>query len=246
MSQRTISLRILLVSGLLSASTLVFSQSPKPRNVILMIGDGMGLSQISGAMTIKKAPLTLELFPISGFAKTYSADSYITDSAAAGTALATGTKTDNGTIGIDVNGHPILSILNESEDAGLATGMVVTSYVTHATPASFIAHQVNRNMYEEIAEDFLKTDIDVFIGGGRNHFEKRKDKRILTNDLRNNGYQIAYTLEEVQKVSQGKLAGLLAKRHMPPVAKRKDMLPRSVEVALQILDNNQKGFFSDG
>lgn len=237
------SVRILLFLSLFIGISAAYSQPQRPQNVILMIGDGMGLTQVTGGMTIKKTPLTLESFPFTGFAKTFSADNYITDSAAAGTALSSGIKTYNGAIGVDINKKPIPSILSESEAKGLATGMVVTSYVTHATPAAFIAHQVDRNMYEEIADDFLKTDIDVFIGGGRDHFELRKDKRNLSDILRKNGYQVAYTLAEAQKVTQGKLAGLLAKEHMPPVAERGDMLPKSVAVALNILSKNRKGFF---
>jgi len=125
----------------------------------------------------QSGPVFLDNFINIGFSKTQSADNYITDSAAGGTALSAGIKTYNGAVGVDVNKEPVKTIVEEAEEKGFATGLVSTSAVTHATPASFIAHQESRNMYEEIAADFLKTDIDVFIGGGIDHFSKRQDGR---------------------------------------------------------------------
>ena len=150
-------------------------KSKKPKNVILMIGDGMGPSHVFAGITANGGHLFLENFNYSGFSRTQSANSYITDSAAGGTALSTGTKTYNGAIGVNTDTIPIKTVLEKAEEKGLATGLVSTSAITHATPASFIAHQPRRSMYEAIASDFLKTDIDVFIGGGYKHFTERKD-----------------------------------------------------------------------
>ena len=145
-----------------------------------------------------------------GFSKTSSGDKYITDSAAGGTALSSGVKTYNGAIGVDMDKNPVKTILEEAEEAGLSTGLVSTSAITHATPASFIAHQPNRNMYEEIAADFLKTDIEVFIGGGYKHFTERKDGRNLISELKQKGYTIEQDINKLNQVTDGKLAGLVA------------------------------------
>lgn len=214
-----------------------------PKNVILLIGDGMGIAQVYAGMVANNNSLALEQCTNTGFLKTYSADNFTTDSGAGGTALACGVKTKNGMIGMTPDSVAAQSILQLASKNKLSTGMVAACAVTHATPASFIAHQVNRNMYEEIATDFLKTDIDVFIGGGRNHFEKRKDGRNLTSELKAKNYNVAYTLDEVKAVKSGKLAGLLYDNQNPAMPERGSMLPDATVAALDILDNNKKGFF---
>jgi len=98
-------------------------------------------------------------------------------------------------------------------------------------------------MYEEIATDYLKTDIDVFIGGGRKYFEERADDRNLTNELKAKNYQIAYTLDDVKATKSGKLAGLLYEDQNPGMPERGKMLPDATMAAIDILDNNKKGFF---
>lgn len=209
-----------------------------PKNIILLIGDGMGLAQSYAAFTAQKGYLSLYEFPVAGFSKTWSSDNYITDSAAGGTAIACGVKTLNGAIGVDPNGTPVKSILEYAEENGMATGLVATYEITNATPASFIAHQLKRSMEAEIATDFLKTDIDVIIGGGRGYFEPH------FKTLADNGYQIKSTLEEAQNVTSGKLAAFLSEKHMPSMLNgRGEMLPKSVEIALNILSKNKKGFF---
>lgn len=214
-----------------------------PKNVIFLIGDGMGVSHIHAGLTANKGKLFLENFKHIGFINTSSADKYVTDSAAGGTALSTGKKTTNGAIGVDVNKQPIKTILEDAEDKGLATGLVSTSSITHATPASFIAHQESRNMYEEIAADFLKTDIDVFIGGGYKHFTERKDGRNLVEELKQKGYRVEQDMNTIKNVKEGKLAGLTASEHNGRLNERGDMLPVATNTAINILSNNKKGFF---
>jgi alkaline phosphatase len=215
----------------------------KPKNIILLIGDGMGVSHVFAGLTANKGHLFLENFKHIGFSKTQSADAYITDSAAGGTALSTGVKTYNGAIGVDVNKNPVKTILEEASEDGLATGLVSTSAITHATPASFIAHQAGRGSYEDIAADFLKTNIDVFIGGGLDHFTKRADGRNLVEELKQKDYQVETDLNKIKKVKNGKLVGLTADVHNGRLNERGDMLPVATETALEILDNNKKGFF---
>lgn len=214
-----------------------------PKNVIFLIGDGMGVSQVHAGLTANKGKLFLENFKHIGFSNTSSANKYVTDSAAGGTALSIGKKTTNGTIGMDENKQPVKTILEEAEDKGLATGLVSTSAITHATPASFIAHQESRNMYEEIAADFLKTDIDVFIGGGYKHFTERKDGRNLVEELKQKDYRVEQDMNTIKKVKEGKLAGLTAPEHNGRVEERGDMLPVATNTAINILSNNKKGFF---
>lgn len=219
------------------------SKKKKPKNIILIISDGMGFSQIHAAYTANKGSLFLENFKHMGFATTHSSDRYITDSAAGGTALATGQKTYNGAISVDDNKKPIETILEKADGKGLATGLVSTSSITHATPASFIAHQPNRNMYEEIAADFLNTDIDVFIGGGYNHFTERKDGRNLVDELKEKGYTVEQDMDKIKNIKDGKLAALTAGVHHGRMESRGDMLPVATNTAINILSNNKKGFF---
>ncbi len=218
-------------------------KSKKPKNIIFLIGDGMGTAQIFSGLTANHGHLFLENCKYTGFSKTQSSDDYITDSAAGGTALSTGVKTYNGAIGVDVDKNPVKTILEEAEANNLSTGLVSTSAITHATPASFIAHQPSRNMYEEIAADFLKTDIDVFIGGGYKHFTQRKDGRNLVNELQQNGYTVERDINKIKNVKSGKLVGLTADEHNGRVAERGNMLPVATETAIDILSQNKKGFF---
>jgi len=218
-------------------------KTDNPRNIILLIGDGMGISQLQAGLTANRGRLFLENFKHIGFSKTHSSDNYITDSAAGGTAISAGVKTYNGAIGVDPEKNPVKTILEKAEEKGLATGLVSTSSITHATPASFIAHQTSRNMYEEIAADFLKTDIDVFIGGGYNHFANREDGLNLIEKLKENGYKVEQDISKIKKVKKGKLAGLTAPAHNARIEERGDMLEVATETALNILKRNKKGFF---
>ncbi len=218
-------------------------KAKKPKKVIMMIGDGMGTTQVFSGLTANGGHLFLDNFKCVGFSKTQSSNKYITDSAAGGTALSTGQKTYNGAIGVNTDTVAIKTILEMAEQKGMATGLVSTSAITHATPASYIAHQGSRGSYEDIAADFLKTDIDVFIGGGYKHFAQRKDKRDLTSELKQRGYQVLRNMDEIAQVKSGKLAGLTADEHNEPAPKRKMSLPVSTQTALNILDLNKKGFF---
>ena len=240
MKKSTILTFIVLVF-IFSFSTL--SAQKKPKNVIFLIGDGMGIAQVYAGMVANGNKLALERCTYSGFSKTYSANNFTTDSGAGGTALACGVKTNNGMIGMSPDSVAAQSILELAEMNGLSTGIVVACALTHATPASYIAHQINRDMYDEIATDFLKTDIDVFIGGGRKYFEKRTDNRNLIEELKQKNYLIADNLEDVKAVKSGKLAGLLYDDHNPAMPERGNMLPESTVAAIDILDNNKKGFF---
>ena len=227
---------ILFVVGSMSAAR-------KPKNVIFLIGDGMGLAQIYSAMVANGNSLELERCQYVGLSKTYSADNYTTDSAAGATAMSTGVKTRNGMIGMGPDSVVVETILEQASRNGLATGMVATCALTHATPASFIAHQIDRDWNEEIAVDYLKTDIDVFIGGGKRYFDKRSDGRSLVNELKAKDYQIAYTLDEVKSIKEGKVAGLLFDNHPEAMPNRGSYLPEATQKTIDLLRKNKKGFF---
>lgn len=215
----------------------------RPKNIILMIGDGMGLAHVYSAMTANGGHLYLENFKNIGFSKTYSSDNYITDSAAGGTALSSGVKTYNGAIGVDPDKKPVPNIRELAEKKGLKTGLVSTSAITHATPASFIAHVSSRSSYEDIAADFLKTNIDVFIGGGIKNFEARKDGKNLSKELKDKGYQVLYNIDDIQKVKSGKLAGFTAQEHDAPMPERGEVLVPATQTAINLLSQGKKGFF---
>lgn len=249
MSKKTIRnaafiIAILLVQLIAFNYTEIKAAGKKPKNIILFIGDGMGTAQVYSAISASGTTLYLEKFPYSGFSKTFSADNYITDSAAGGTAIACGTKTNNGMIGVSPDQTPISSITEVAKKNGLATGILSTSAITHATPASFVAHNPGRGNYEEIAKDFLDGAADVFIGGGENHFRNRSDGADLTASLREQGYDVVYTLDDLKKSGSGKVAGLLAKEHMPSASKgRAGMLKEMTNQAIRLLSRNKNGFF---
>ncbi len=238
-------LLILVIIGVALVSCFPIKKTtPEIKNIILLIGDGMGLPDVYAAMTVSEKPLNMGRCNIIGLQQTFSSNSYITDSGAAGTALATGNKTKNGSIGVDSLGKPVKSILEIAEDNGLSTGIVSTSSITDATPASFVAHEVSRSNYEAIALDLLKTGIDVFIGGGYNNFANRKDQLNLLDSLKLRGYEVDTTMDMVMRSSSGKIAGLTAPFNNPfRLEGRGDMLPEATSKAIEILTKNKKGFF---
>lgn len=218
-------------------------KSKKPENIILMIGDGMGVTQVYAGLTANKGHLFIENMKSVGFSKTYSASGYTTDSAAGGTALATGEKTYNGAVSVDTKGNPVKTVLECAQEKEMATGLVVTSRMNHATPAVFMSHQKDRGAYDEIAADFVDANIDVFIGGGLKHFNARRDGRNLLEELKQKGYSVQQNMEDIVKVKSGKLAGLVAQDHVERARERKDMLPVAVETAINILCQDKDGFF---
>jgi alkaline phosphatase len=181
--------------------------------------------------------------PISGFSKTNSADDLITDSAAGATAISTGTKTNNGAIGVDNMNMPRKTLFEMAEEKQLSTGLAVTCAVTHATPASFVAHQAGREMTQEIAADFMNSGIDVFIGGGRNDFEKRKDGRNLLTELEAKGYDVVTTMDSLALADGEKVAALVHEDQQEPYALgRGEMLAPATAFAIDKLRKNPKGF----
>lgn len=233
-----------LALSLTFSQTIAQKKAENPKNIILMVGDGMGVSQIYAGMTGNFGRLNLERMSVIGFHKNQASNAFVTDSAAGATAFSCGVKTYNGAIGVDADGNPVETILEIAEENGLATGLIATCSITHATPASFISHQPSRSLDEDIAKDFMATDIDVFIGGGRKFFTERKDGLNLIDSLKTRDYQIANSIEEVQQVKSGKLAAFLADEQQARVSQgRGDELVKSTEVGLELLQTNKKGMF---
>ena len=216
----------------------------KVKNVILMIGDGMGLSQIQAAMFKTKEKMNLKNCDAIGLMKTPTLTGKITDSAASGTAMATGKKTECGYIGMLPDGITPKNIVEILEKKGISTGLVSTSAITHATPASFVAHQKSREYYEAIANDIANSELDVIIGGGKKHFERRRDSINLIDVFEIKGFTIAYNMKTTMKADGIKLVALLADEHLPKHSEgRRNMLKRSTKKAIELLSKNENGFF---
>ena len=234
-------------------NTVIFeneSQQKAPKNIILLIGDGMGMGQISAGTYRNNNTSNLERFPITGIHKPTCHDSLITDSAAGATAFACGQKTYYGAIAVDPDTLPIKTILEEAEDKNMATGLVATCRINHATPASFISHNRYRRNYEEIAADFLKTDIEYFVGGGLKFFNRREiDDRDLVNELEDKGYVVGNYLTEFVDFeksipTKGKVAYFTADKDPIPVAQGRDNFINTAMTGIRFLDRqNDNGFF---
>jgi len=208
-----------------------------------MIGDGMGTNQIYAGLTANKGFLNILRAKFVGFSKTYSADSYTTDSGAGGTAISSGYKTNNFAVGVDKTGVRKESIIEIAEINGLSTGIVVTSSVTHATPAAFYAHVISRNSEEAIAKYFLGSGIDILIGGGSKFFEKRADNINLLDSLRDQGYLVSKKFKDIDTSSTKNLICLPNEINIPASHKgRGDFLPQATNIAINKLGKNEKGF----
>jgi alkaline phosphatase len=210
----------------------------KVKNIILLIGDGMGLAQIYAGMTANRGQLNLAKFLNIGFSKTNSADSYITDSAAGGTAMATGQKTRNRAVGVDSLGKPLESLPTTLRKRGIKSGIIAAGSVVDATPATFYAHQSDRDFYKQIAHDFLKNPADVLIGGGYEFFEKEK----ITDTLRSMGYQISREWSELKNM-RVPFAMLDTRETVSKLKGRKDFLIEAFRKTCESLQGNKAGFF---
>lgn len=218
------------------------------RNVILLIGDGMGIAQVTAGMYSQDQPLNLERCPSTALIKTAAANKLITDSAAGATAFACGQKTNNGMVGMTPDGRPCKTILEEAESLGMATGIVTTSTIVHATPASFLSHQPSRNNMEQIAVQILDTDVDLLIGGGKKYFDRRNDDRDLVAQLIDNGYIVQdYFNHEFDRIVTPPFENFVfftADSDPLPAAQGRTYLPRAASMAPEFLKaHTQKGFF---
>lgn len=244
--------RLVAVSlGLLVILT-VHAQEPRPRNIVMMVGDGMGIAQVTAGHT-KKGRLELQEFRHLGLLLThaYGAD-YITDSAAAATALSTGVATLNGMIGMGPDSLSRKTVLERAREQGKKTGLVTTCSITHATPASYVAHVPSRAMQLEIANQIAEErKADLLLGSGWGWFlpkelgGRRTDGRDLLSEMQENGFTVVLT-DSAFRVSQirgdSKLIGLFAEDHVANAQTRTPRLSELTAHALSTL-SGQEGFF---
>lgn len=222
------------------------------RNIIMFIGDGMGLSQITAYRIHNvggEGKLNIERMPVTGLLHTQSIDDLITDSAAGATAMACGFKTRNGMIATLPDNTKVLSILEAARDKGMSTGLVATSSITHATPACFASHVESRGNQTEIARQLIEANVDILLGGGGGYFipqsapeSKRSDDLNLVAQAQEKGYQFVETAEELLKTSQNRVLGLFrsgALKRESPEPTLAEMTAKSIE----LLSQNNEGFF---
>ncbi|MDD3643793.1 MAG: alkaline phosphatase, partial [Candidatus Krumholzibacteria bacterium] len=220
-----------------------------PRNVILMIGDGMGVAHLTAAK-VSLGVLQMERMPVGGLVTTFPLGSFVTDSAASGTAMATGVLTENGMISMTPGGESPATVLEIAERRGMSTGLVATCSITHATPAVFAAHVPSRTMEQDIAGQLAAGGVDVLFGGGWGWFVPKSVEGSLRSDetdllaMLEARMPVARTAAELRAIGEADAAAaLLAPRHLPPAAERDVTLAELTGRAIEILSRNEKGFF---
>lgn len=202
------------ISTMLLVFIISVATATSPKYLFYFIGDGMGPSHVLGTelflgecQGVIGCPqrLCFTQFPHTAFVTTYSASNGVTDSAASGTALATGHKTNNGQIGTTPDGSEVSSVATWAKEQGYAIGISTTVPINHATPASFYAHEKSRNNYKEIAHDLLSSNFDFFAGGDPIYSEDNRDE--LYTLYRKNGYTIVrgYNNYHTQKAGADKI-----------------------------------------
>lgn len=217
-------------------------KSNKIKNVIFMVGDGMGLEQLSTAWVLNGGALNIDNFEYTGFSRTYAVDRLITDSCAGGSALGTGVKTKYGWMGLDAEGNPVESSLCVAQSKGKKTGVIVTCRLNDATPVDFFGHSSNRDDEAGIAAQYVDSGIDFIAGGGIKFWQNRDDGRDLVAEMKAKGYEFAVTNEEIEAAKSDKVLALLAETEMVPALERDNYLERATMKAIETLDN-EKGFF---
>ncbi|TYB31547.1 MAG: alkaline phosphatase [Candidatus Mcinerneyibacterium aminivorans] len=259
-------LLILLILIVFSSGLILFAESKSnPKYIFYFIGDGLGLAQRELAEIYleekNQKQLLMNNLPITGNIRTSSLDSLITDSAAAGTALATGYKTKNGMISVLSEKKNVKTIVEYAEGKRWATGIITSTRLTHATPAVFASHNPDRGNENEIAADLVKSGVDYFSGGGLRHFipynmknSKREDNKNLIKVFENNGYRVLENKKEflnfqtINFEKYEKIFACYSLSHLPYVINRKDSkkiptLSESTDKAISLLKKNKNGFF---
>lgn len=227
----------LLAAGTMRAAEPAQADAGRVRNLIYLIGDGMGVSHVSMLQTERDfAPTAFDRAQAVGLVKTHSSNNRVTDSAAAGTALATGHKARNGTLGLDSLGNAVRSMMVRAETAGMPTGIVVSCYLQHATPAAFYTHVPDRGDGEAITRDLLASGVDVLFGGGRRWLaEQSPEGGSYLDAFRRRGYVVAESVGEADTVQTARLLCVVADEHLPAAAERGDFLPHAERKALELL-----------
>jgi len=225
-----------------------FASEP-PKNIIFLIGDGMGTNYVSSSvLSLKNDPF--RRFTSIGFSVTCSADKLVTDSAAGATAFATGYRTNNGTLSLDPKtNQKLLTIFELAEKLNKQTGVVVTCSITHATPAAFLSHVISRNEHFEIAKQIVEQKVDVVIGGGKKYLMPkslggdRVDGLNLVSNIKSNGYSYYTNYTELQNNKpENKFYALFEADGLPKASNRDYSLGDLTKIALEYLNKQTKGF----
>lgn len=214
----------------------------KVKNIIFMIGDGMGYEQISSAWVCNGGKLNFDNLTKTGIQRTYSANKLVTDSAAAGTALATGHKTNNGMVSMTPDSVAVKSLAEEAMEKGKRAGAAVTCRVNDATPAVFFSHSPSRKNQENIVEQMANSGVYFLSGGGTKYWYEREDGKNIADHIKAKGYSYVESKEELMNVEEGPVVALMDSYELQPSLDRGDILPASVKKALELLDN-KNGFF---
>ena len=228
------------------AAALIFcsgAYAQQAKNVIVLIGDGTGLTQLYSAYEANNNFLNIYTMPHTALSVTKCYERRVTDSGAGGTAIACGQKTYYRAIGVDKDSLAIPSMLEIFKSQGKKTGIIVSCDLNHATPGSFIAHVKDRDMYEEIAEFYLTDNCDIFLGGGKKRFDNRKDGRNLINEIKSHGYEIVYNKEQLLNTKTDKIAGFFAENHLPLYKERGDIMQTALKTTIDRFKDNKEGFF---
>jgi len=240
---------VLICTALMTTQACKAREQERPKNIILMIGDGMGVAQVT-AGKYQKGELALERFNTAGLITTHSENAFATDSAAAATAMATGEKTCNYMVAVDCDGKPIKTVLEWAEERKMSTGVIATSSVTDATPAVFMTHSENRFRQAQIAEQIADSGVDILFGGGWSYFIPKSEQGSRRNDEKNLLAQLKEKMKVVRTPEEFKELGndapavaLFAANYMDEAKNRQPSLAALVQKALAILSKNENGFF---
>lgn len=246
--------------------------SAQPKNAILFVGDGMGVAQTTAARVYQKnardGRLTLDTFRHVALVRTYSANTMVTDSAAAATALASGHKTNALMVGQLPDGTPVSSVLQRAKSSGRSVGIVTNTTVSHATPAAFYAHSERRSPEAPLVDQLIAYgEIDLVLGGGRRYFlsqgaddpetgdrSGRGDDRDMIEEARGKGYRYIQRLSEFEDVQRDlasvkKLLGLFSSGAMAYELERGEdrwgepSLEQMTRLAIAMLQRNPEGYF---
>ena len=214
------------------------------RNIIFMIGDGMGLEQTSCAWVLNHGKLNTDFFQVVGLSRTYCINNLITDSAAGGTALAVGQKTAIDHVGCDPDGNPLYSLLVKAQEAGKKTGCVTVCHLADATPCDFCCHNESRYNSDDLIADYAECGVDFIAGGGRWYFGPgRKDGRDIVAEMVDKGFNYASDEQQLMNAPLPVLA-LMSDDNLPVAAERGDLFRHMVARCLDLLSEaaGDKGF----
>ena len=236
-----------------------------PKNIVLVLADGMGVAQWQAGAIANGGKLNVGRMTHGGLMTTNPCDTFCGDAPSHCTALACGVNSHKGAVGVDKDDKPVKNILELAKEAGVATGIVSSNTLVEGSNVPFVGHTKSRMLTDAITAQYVDTEIDVFIGAGEDFFTNtvkysgaptsagtpqmtivpREDNRDLLVELRQKGYQVLSTWDDIKQVKSGRLAGFTEKVQQPNLKNgpNKNLFPDEVSLALSLLSKNDKGFF---